>query len=71
MPARLIRLAFWPMPYSGMKASPTLTGMVMMGTRAEGTCHRKMRMMIETMIISSMSLCFTVLMEFSMSSERS
>ncbi len=71
MPARLMRLAFWPMPYMGMKARATDTGMVMMGTMADGTCHKKMRMMIETTIISSMSLCFTVLMALWISSERS
>ncbi len=55
----------------GMNASATLIGMVRMGTMAEGMCQRKSRMMSETMIISSMSLFFTVSMARSMSSERS
>ena len=71
MPASDIRLAFMPMAYMGMKASATETGMVTMGTMAEGTCQRKIRMMIETITISSTSLSFTVPMAWSMSSERS
>ena len=71
MPASDMRFAFRPMRYMGMKAMATETGMVTMGTIADGMCHRKMRMMIETMIISSTSLCFTVVMARLMSSERS
>ena len=71
MPARDMRLAFWPSPSMGMKARATEMGIVTMGTMAEGMCHRKMRITRETMIISSMSLCFTVVMALSMSSERS
>ena len=71
MPARLMRLAFSPMKYMGMKARATLTGMVTMGTSALGTCQRKTRMMRETTMISSMSFPFTVSMAWSMSSERS
>ena len=71
MPASDMRLAFSPMAYMGMKASATETGMVTMGMMAEGMCQRKMRMMIETMMISSMSLFFTVSMASPMSSERS
>ena len=71
IPARLIRLAFCPIPYSGMKASATEMGMVRMGTMADGMCHRKIRMMSETTIISSISLCFTVSMALWISVDRS
>src|SRR3990172_3512269 len=71
MPASDMRFALSPMKYMGMKASATDTGMVTIGMMAEGTCHRKTRMMIETMMISSTSLWETVSMAASMSSERS
>ena len=54
-----------------MKASTTLMGMVRMGTMAEGMCQRKSRMMMDTTIISSISLSVTVLMARPMRSERS
>ncbi len=71
MPASDMRFAFRPSRYMGRKASATLTGMVTMGMSAEGMCQRKMRMMIETTTISSMSFPLTVSMAWSMSSERS
>ncbi|MBS1111680.1 MAG: hypothetical protein H6Q88_3672 [Anaeromyxobacteraceae bacterium] len=71
MPASDIRFAPIPMAYMGMKASATDTGMVTMGTMAEGMCHRKIRITIETITISSTSLCLTVPMACPMSSERS
>ena len=71
MPARLMRFALRPMACMGMKARATLTGMVTMGTMAEGMCQRKTRITRETMSISSTSFQDTVLMAFSMSSERS
>ena len=45
--------------------------MVTIGMIADGMCQRKMRMMSETMTISSISLSFTVSMARSMSSDRS
>ena len=71
MPASDMRFALSPIACSGMKASATLTGMVTMGTIAEGKCQRKSRMTIETMTISSISLSLTVPMARSISSERS
>ncbi len=41
-----------------MNASATDIGMVTIGTIADGMCQRKIRMMSETMMISSISLCF-------------
>ena len=54
-----------------MNDSATLTGMVMIGMIADGMCQRKTRMMIETMMISSVSFPFTVWIDSSISSERS
>jgi len=71
IPASDMRFAFSPMRYMGMNASATLTGIVTMGMIADGTCHRKMRMMIETITISSISFSFTVWIAPSISSERS
>ncbi len=71
MPASDMRFAPIPIAYMGMKASATDTGMVTMGTMAEGMCQRKMRITAETMRISSMSLLLTVVMACPMSSERS
>ena len=62
MPASDMRLALRPISFMGMKASATDTGMVTMGTMDEGKCQRKMRMISETMMISSISLSFTVSM---------
>ena len=47
------------------------TGMVMMGTMAEGMCHRKTRMTALTMMISSSSSCWRLSIERWMSSGRS
>ena len=41
------------MKHMGMKASSTETGIVTIGTMAEGMCQRKIRMTRLTMIISS------------------
>jgi hypothetical protein len=71
IPASDIRFAFSPIAYMGMKASATLMGMVRMGTMALGTCQRKTRMTMQTMTISSTSLCFTVSMARPISTERS
>ena len=71
IPASDIRFAPIPIAYMGMKASATDTGMVTMGTIAEGMCQRKIRITIDTITISSISLDFTVPMAWPMSSERS
>jgi len=63
MPARLIRFAFCPISSMGMKARATETGIVMMGIIALGMCHKKTNMTMDTMIISSISLLVTVLMD--------
>ncbi len=60
-----------PMKCMGMKASRTETGMVMMGTMADGKCHRKTRITRLTMAISSSSSCFRLSMERWIRSERS
>ena len=64
---------FEEMPRSamGMKASSTETGIVMMGTIAEGMCQRKTRITRLTISISSSSSCFRVSIERWISSERS
>ena len=54
-----------------MKERTTTAGIVTIGMTAEGTCHRKIRMTSETMSISRISSCLKVLMERSISSERS
>ena len=54
-----------------MKASATETGMVTMGTMAEGTCQRKIRITSATMMISSISLLRHRVDGRSMRSERS
>jgi len=71
MPARDIRLAFWPSSSMGMKARATLSGMVMIGMMADGMCHRNTRMTRETTNISSISLSLTVSMARSIRLERS
>ncbi len=60
-----------PIAFIGMNAMITATGMVMMGIIALGTCQRKIRMTMATMINSSVSVCFRFSMERSMRSERS
>ena len=56
---------------NGMNARTTEIGIVRIGTIALGTCQRKIRMMIETTMISSISFPFSVSTERSMRSERS
>ncbi len=47
-----------PMKYIGMNASATETGIVMIGTIADGMCQRKNRITKLTMIISMIRSCF-------------
>ena len=58
MPARDMMLAVKPMKYIGMNASATATGIVIIGTSAEGMCHRKNKITRLTMIISTIRSCF-------------
>ena len=54
-----------------MKARMIAAGSVKIGMTALGMCQRKIRMISETMIISSSSSCLSVWMERSISSDRS
>ena len=60
-----------PKSFIGMKERTTAAGIVTMGMIALGTCQRKIRMMRETISISRMSSWRSVLIERSMSSDRS
>ena len=71
IPASDMMFEVIPMIVIGMKASSTDTGIVMIGTIAEGMCQRKIRITRLTMIISSTSSCFSVSIERSIRSERS
>ena len=71
MPASDMMLTVTPKRYIGMNARSTDTGMVTMGTIADGMCQRKIRMTSETMIISMRSSCRSVCMARVMRSERS
>ncbi len=71
MPERLMMFEVMLAWNMGMNASTTATGIVMMGTSAEGMCQRKRRMTSETMIISMMSSFFSVSIERRMRSDRS
>ncbi len=71
IPAIDMMFTVTPMKYIGMKASSTETGIVTIGTMADGMCQRKIRITSETMIISITSSCFSVAMARSMSVERS
>ena len=60
-----------PARYIGMNASRTETGIVRIGTIADGTCQRKSRITSETMIISILSSCVRVPIARSIRLERS
>ncbi len=60
-----------PSHHIGMKASSTETGIVTIGTMAEGMCQRNSRITRLTMAISSTSSCFSVSIARWISSERS
>ncbi len=55
MPAIDMMLTVTPRKYIGMNASSTETGIVTIGTTADGMCHRKTRITSDTMIISMVS----------------
>ena len=71
MPASDMMLEEMPISRIGMNASSTDTGMVMMGTIADGMCHRKIRITTLTMTIWSISSWRSVSIDRSMRSERS
>ena len=64
-------LTVTPRKYIGMKASSTDTGIVTIGTTADGMCHRKTRITSDTMIISIVSSCVSVSMARSIRPARS
>jgi len=71
MPARDMMFEFNPIKYIGIKESSTDTGIVTIGMIADGMCQRKIRITTLTMIISRISSSLRLLMEPSISSERS
>jgi len=71
MPARDMMLEFKPINLMGMKARSTDTGMVTIGTTAEGMCQRKTRITKLTMSISMISSSLRLSIAASISSERS
>ena len=71
MPASDMTFEVRPRKYIGTKASSTETGMVMIGTMADGMCHRKSRMTALTITISSPSACRSVSMARRIRRERS
>ncbi len=60
-----------PIRRIGMNPSSTATGIVMIGTIADGMCQRNTRITRLTMTISRMSSWRSVAIDWSMSSERS
>ena len=71
MPARDMMLEEMPIHIMGTKARSTATGMVTMGTRADGMCHRKTRMTRLTIRISWTSFSLRFATALSMRVERS
>jgi hypothetical protein len=71
MPARDMMLEEMPIHIMGTKARSTATGMVTMGTMAEGMCQRKTRITRLTITTSWTSFSFRLSMARSMRSERS
>ena len=49
-----------PIKYIGIKASKLDTGMVIIGVKAEGKCHKNKSIIKLTIIISSTNWCFSV-----------
>jgi hypothetical protein len=71
MPDSDMMFAVRPMKYIGMNASSTETGIVTIGTSADGTCQRKIRITTLTITNSSRSECSSVPMARSMRFARS
>ena len=64
-------LELMPKSFIGMNERTTAAGMVTIGMTALGMCQRKIRMTSETISISRTSSCLSVLIERSISSDRS
>jgi hypothetical protein len=60
-----------PMKYMGRQARMTEMGMVRIGMRAEGMCHRNSKLTTLTRRLSTISSCLRVSIERSISTERS
>ncbi len=60
-----------PIMYMGMNERRTDTGIVTIGTKAEGMCHKNRRMTELTMIISRISSCLSVAIDRSINSDLS
>ena len=71
IPPRLMMVAGMSRKYMGTKASATAIGSDSIGSSAERTCRRKIRITAATVSISSRSAFFRVPMERRMSSVRS
>ena len=71
IPPRLMMFAVNPIKYMGMKERMIVIGMVMIGTRADGMCQRKIMITMLTMINSSTSVPLSVSMACSINSARS
>ena len=63
IPASDMMLELIPSRYIGMNDKSTATGMVTIGMMADGMCQRKIRITRLTMIISTISSCFSVSIE--------
>src|SRR5262245_55777038 len=70
-PPRLIMFAVWPVAYIGTDEMMIVTGMVMMGTSADGMCQRKSMITMLTMISSSIRVPLSVSTARSINSARS
>ncbi len=64
-------LADMPLIWIGINARITVTGIVMMGMKALGKCHKKIMITKLTMTSSSINVCFKLSTERSIRSERS
>ena len=71
MPAKDMMFVVTPRKYIGMNASRTATGIVAIGTIAEGMCQRKRRMTRLTISISRINSSFRLSIELRISPERS
>ena len=71
MPPSDMMLELRPSRRIGMNAMATVTGIVMMGMSALGTCQRKIKITMATMINSSNRVCVRLSIERRIRSERS
>ena len=71
IPPRLMMFAVNPIKYIGMKERMIVIGMVIMGTRAEGMCQRKIMITMLTIMSSSINVLLRVSIDRSIKSARS